>query len=104
MILENKSIVGTSSYRREFQIKKIRSDLNCKIIRGNVDTRIKKLKEGIYDAIILSYAGVKSLQLENEISEIFTAKEFIPSAGQGIIALQCREDDEEIISFKKNKS
>ena len=99
--LENKSIVGTSSYRREFQIKKIRSDLNCKIIRGNVDTRIKKLKEGIYDAIILSYAGVKSLQLENEVSEIFTAKEFIPSAGQGIIALQCREDDEEIISFLK---
>ena len=99
--LENKSIVGTSSYRREFQIKKIRSDLNCKIIRGNVDTRIKKLKEGIYDAIILSYAGVKSLQLENEISEIFAAKEFIPSAGQGIIALQCREDDEEIISFLK---
>ena len=99
--LKNKSIVGTSSYRREFQIKKIRSDLNCKIIRGNVDTRIKKLKEGIYDAIILSYAGVKSLQLENEISEIFTAKQFIPSAGQGIIALQCREDDEEIISFLK---
>ena len=99
--LKNKSIVGTSSYRREFQIKKIRSDLNCKIIRGNVDTRIKKLKEGIYDAIILSYAGVKSLQLENEISEIFAAKEFIPSAGQGIIALQCREDDEEIISFLK---
>ena len=99
--LENKSIVGTSSYRREFQIKKIRSDLNCKIIRGNVDTRIKKLKEGIYDAIILSYAGVKSLQLENEISEIFAAKEFIPSAGQGIIALQCREDDEKIISFLK---
>ena len=99
--LENKSVVGTSSYRREFQIKKIRSDLNCKIIRGNVDTRIKKLKEGIYDAIILSYAGVKSLQLENEISEIFAAKEFIPSAGQGIIALQCREDDEEIISFLK---
>ena len=99
--LENKSIVGTSSYRREFQIKKIRSDLNCKIIRGNVDTRIKKLKEGIYDAIILAYAGVKSLQLENEISEIFTAKEFIPSAGQGIIALQCREDDEKIISFLK---
>ena len=99
--LEKKSIVGTSSYRREFQIKKIRSDLNCKIIRGNVDTRIKKLKEGIYDAIILSYAGVKSLQLENEISEIFAAKEFIPSAGQGIIALQCREDDEKIISFLK---
>jgi len=96
--LDVKSIIGTSSYRREFQIKKIRKDLDCKLIRGNVDTRIKKLKEGMYDAIILSYAGIKFLKLENEISEIFSAEEIIPSAGQGIIALQCREDDEEIIS------
>ena len=95
------SIVGTSSYRREFQIKKIRPDVNCKIIRGNVDTRIKKLKEGIYDAIILSYAGIKHLEYENEISEIFATEEMIPSAGQGIIAIQCREDDEEIISILK---
>ena len=95
------SIVGTSSYRREFQIKKIRPDVNCKIIRGNVDTRIKKLKEGIYDAIILSYAGIKHLEYENEISEIFATEKMIPSAGQGIIAIQCREDDEEIISILK---
>ena len=95
------SIVGTSSYRREFQIKKIRPDVNCKIIRGNIDTRIKKLKEGIYDAIILSYAGIKHLEYENEISEIFATEEMIPSAGQGIIAIQCREDDEEIISILK---
>ena len=93
------SIVGTSSYRREFQIKKIRPDVNCKIIRGNVDTRIKKLKEGLYDAIILSYAGIKHLKLESEISEIFTTEEIIPSAGQGIIALQCRDSDDEIISI-----
>ena len=59
--LDTKSIVGTSSYRREFQIKKIRPDIQCKLIRGNVDTRIKKLKDGLYDAIILSYAGVKYL-------------------------------------------
>jgi len=97
--LNLKSIIGTSSYRREFQIKKIRPDINCKLIRGNIDTRIKKLKEGIYDAIILSYAGMKYLKLENEISEIFTAEEMIPSAGQGIIALQCRENDSEIISI-----
>ena len=97
--LKMKSIIGTSSYRREFQIKKLRPDVNCKIIRGNIDTRIKKLKEGIYDAIILSYAGIKYLQLENEISEIFTTKEIIPSAGQGIIALQCREEDKEVISI-----
>ena len=99
--LEARSIIGTSSYRREFQIKKIRPDVNCKIIRGNVDTRIKKLKEGQYDAIVLSYAGIKYLKLENEISEIFTTEEIVPSAGQGIIALQCRKDDEEIISILK---
>ena len=99
--LELNSIIGTSSYRREFQIKKIRPDLNCKLIRGNIDTRIKKLKEGKYDAIILSYAGIKYLQLENQISEIFTTEELIPSAGQGIIALQCREDDQKTISILK---
>ena len=99
--LDIKSIVGTSSFRREFQIKKLRPDINCKIIRGNVDTRIRKLKEGLYDAVILSYAGIKYLKLENEISEVFSTQEIIPSAGQGIIALQCREDDMEIISLLK---
>ncbi len=97
--LDQKSIVGTSSYRREFQIKKIRQDLNCKLIRGNVDTRIRKLHEGMYDAIILSYAGIKFLKFENEISEIFSAEEIIPSAGQGVIALQCRDNDDETISI-----
>ena len=101
MELDVKAIIGTSSYRREFQIKKIRPDINCKLIRGNVDTRIKKLKEGQYDAIILSCAGIKYLQLENEITEIFATEEIIPSAGQGIIALQCRENDNEIISILK---
>ena len=99
--LDLKSVVGTSSYRREFQIKKIRPDINCKLIRGNVDTRIKKLKEGQYDAIVLSLAGVKYLKLENEITEIFGIEEIIPSAGQGIIALQCRKDDKEINSLLK---
>ena len=95
--LKLKSIIGTSSFRREFQIKKLRSDLTCKIIRGNVDTRIKKLKDGNYDAIILSYAGIKNLNLENEIAEIFSAQEFIPSAGQGIIAIQCNENNQDIL-------
>ena len=97
--LNLKSIVGTSSYRREFQIKKIRPDIKCKLIRGNVDTRIQKLKEGVYDAIILSYAGIRYLNFENQISQIFSANEIIPSVGQGIIALQCREDDDETISI-----
>jgi hydroxymethylbilane synthase len=99
--LNSKAIIGTSSFRREYQIKKIRPDINCKLIRGNVDTRLKKLKDGMYDAIILSYAGIKYLELEKEISEIFSADELIPSAGQGIVALQCREDDQEILSILK---
>ena len=97
--LKAKSVIGTSSYRREFQIKKIRSDIDCKLIRGNVDTRIKKLNEGLYDAIVLSYAGIKSLALEGNIVEIFSTKEIIPSAGQGVVALQCRENDYQINSI-----
>ena len=97
--MRTKSIIGTSSYRREFQIKKMRPDLECKLIRGNVDTRIKKLNEGLYDAIVLAYAGIKYLKKENEITEIFSTKDIIPSAGQGIIALQSRKDDHEIISI-----
>ena len=99
--LNTKSIIGTSSYRREFQIKKIRPDLICKLIRGNVDTRIKKLKDGKYDAIILSIAGVNYLKFENEVTEIFSCEEFIPSAGQGIIALLCKENDNKLISLLK---
>ena len=97
--LKFNSIIGTSSYRREIQIKKIRNDFNCKLIRGNVDTRIRKLNDGLYDAIILSFAGMKSLKVEDKITEIFSTQELIPSAGQGIIALQCRKNDNEIISI-----
>ena len=95
------SIIGTSSYRREFQLKKIRKDLNYKLIRGNVDTRLKKLKNGEYDAIVLSKAGLASLKLENEITHEFSNKELMPSAGQGTIAIQCRKHDYEMIEFLK---
>ena len=97
--LKPNSIVGTSSFRREFQLKKIRSDLNYKLIRGNVDTRIKKLNEKSYDAIILSYAGIQSLKLDKNISQIFSTREIIPSVGQGVVALQCRKNDSEIIKL-----
>ena len=99
--LQQNAIVGTSSFRREFQIKKIRKDLECKLIRGNVDTRIKKLNDSLYDAIILSYAGVNSLGLNQNISQIFSTTEIIPCAGQGVIALQCRNNDEEMIKLLK---
>ena len=93
------SIIGTSSYRREFQLKQKRKDLNFKLIRGNVDTRIKKLKKGEYDAIILSKAGLASLNLDSEITQEFANSELIPSAGQGTIAIQCRENDKDMIKF-----
>ena len=97
--LPSNAIVGTSSFRREFQLKKIRQDLNYKLIRGNVDTRIKKLNDGSFDAIILSYAGIQSLNLEDKISQTFSTSEIIPSAGQGVVALQCRDNDENIIEL-----
>ena len=79
--INKNSIIGTSSFRREFQLKNKRADLNYKLIRGNVDTRINKLNENLYDAIILSYVGINSLNLNEHISEIFSIDEIIPSAG-----------------------
>jgi hydroxymethylbilane synthase len=99
--LASNSIIGTSSFRREFQIKKIRDDLDCKLIRGNVDTRIRKLNENLYDAIILSYAGIDALGLNQNISQTFSISEIIPCAGQGVIALQCRNNDEDLIELLK---
>jgi len=99
--LAQNSIIGTSSFRREFQIKEIRKDLECKLIRGNVDTRIKKLNENLYDAIILSCAGINSLGLSEKISQTFSTSEIIPCAGQGVIALQSRNNDEELIELLK---
>ena len=99
--LNKGSIIGTSSFRREFQFKRIRNDLKYKLIRGNVDTRIKKLNEKNFDGIILSFAGLHSLKLDQNITQIFSTSEIIPSAGQGTIALQCRENDEEITKILK---
>jgi len=94
--LKPNSIIGTSSYRREFQLKQKRPDLNYKLIRGNVDTRIKKLEEGVYDAILLSKAGIDALCINKKISQEFSVDELIPCAGQGIIAAQCRDNDNDM--------
>ncbi len=88
------SKVGTSSLRRQVQIKRLRRDLKVEILRGNVDTRIRKLREGLYDAIILAYAGVKRMGYEGEITEVLT--HFIPAVGQGSLAVEIREGDERI--------
>ena len=97
--LEPNSVIGTSSFRREFQLKKKRSDLKYKLIRGNVDTRIQKLENGEFDAILLSKAGIDSLKLQNKITQEFSVDELIPCAGQGIIAIQCKKNDSDIIDL-----
>tara|TARA_X000000950_G_scaffold251438_1_gene312827 strand:- start:531 stop:1430 length:900 start_codon:yes stop_codon:yes gene_type:complete len=97
--IKKNSVIGTSSLRREFQLKHLRPDLNFKLIRGNIDTRIKKLDEDQYDSIILAKAGLLSLSMENKISEVFECKKIIPPAGQGTIVIQSREDNDKLNSI-----
>ncbi len=97
--IKKNSVIGTSSLRREFQLKYLRPDLKFKLIRGNIDTRIKKLDEDQYDSIILAKAGLSSLSMENRISEVFECKKLVPPAGQGIIVIQSRENDDKLNSI-----
>ncbi len=96
------AIIGTSSLRREFQVKRKINNFNFKLIRGNIDTRIKKLNDGSYDGIILSLIGLKFLGLEKNVSQIFSTSEMIPSVGQGVIAVQCRKNDLDIRNILEN--
>jgi hydroxymethylbilane synthase len=100
--LKDKTVIGSSSRRRELQLKKINQNITFINIRGNIDTRIQKLEEGKLDGIMLASAGVKSLKLNNKISVLFEAEEVLPAAGQGIIAVQCKKSDEVIKNFLKN--
>ncbi len=86
--------IGSSSRRRELQLKLFNKNIKVENIRGNIDTRIKKVESGEYDGAILALAGLKILKLEKYAKETFSIKDFIPTAGQGIIAVQCRENDE----------
>jgi hydroxymethylbilane synthase len=86
--------VGTSSLRRQVQIKRRRRDLKVETLRGNVDTRLRKLQEGFYDAIILAYAGVKRMGMEDKITQVL--EDFIPAVGQGSLAIEIREDDRDV--------
>ncbi len=97
--LPSGAVVGTSSLRRQVQIKRRRRDLKVEILRGNVDTRLRKLKEGLYDAIVLAYAGVKRMGLSGEISQVL--EDFIPAVGQGSLAIETRAEDERVINFVK---
>jgi hydroxymethylbilane synthase len=85
--------VGTSSGRRAAQLRLLRPDLQIQPIRGNIDTRLRKLKEGHYDAIVLAAAGLRRLGLAHEISEILSPQQMCPAPGQGALAIQTRTDD-----------
>jgi len=87
--------IGTSSLRRAAQLRRLRADLKPTPIRGNVTTRIKKLDQGRFDAIILARAGIERLGLSEKISLIFDPAEFIPAPAQGALAVQTRSDDVE---------
>ena len=93
--------IGSSSRRRELQLKRINKNISVLNIRGNIDTRIQKLEDQKLDAIVLAAAGVKSLNLENKIGLAFDMNEILPAVGQGIIAVQCRKDDEFIKNIIK---
>jgi len=102
MDLPRGATVGTSSLRRSCQIKAKRADLNIKQLRGNLDTRIRKLDEGQFDAIIVASAGMRRLGLEKRITELLSTDISLPAIGQGAIGIECREDDEFVNGLLKD--
>jgi len=94
MELPEGAVVGTSSVRRKIQLMQARPDLQVMDVRGNVNTRLQKLDDGNFDAIILAAAGLERLSLHNRITEILSSDVFIPAIAQGVIAIQCRQNDE----------
>jgi hydroxymethylbilane synthase len=87
------AVVGTASLRRQAIVKRLRPDLEVVPIRGNVETRLRKLDEGVVDATLLALAGLKRLGLTHALTSIFAAEEFLPAVGQGIVAIETRADD-----------
>ncbi len=95
------AVVGTSSLRRQCQISHVRPDLLIKNLRGNVNTRLSKLDDGQYDAIILAAAGLIRLKMSDRISSYIAPEVSLPAVGQGAIGIECRLDDEQIIALIK---
>lgn len=87
------AVLGTSSLRRTVQLKALRADLSIKPLRGNVDTRLRKLREGEFDAIVLASAGLKRMGFEEVITQFFNDDIMIPAIGQGAIGIETRVDD-----------
>lgn len=95
------AIVGSSSLRRQCQLRAMRPDLEIRDLRGNVGTRLGKLDNGDYDAIILAAAGLKRLELEERIASFIEPEQSLPANGQGAVGIECRLDDAELIEMLK---
>jgi hydroxymethylbilane synthase len=95
------AVVGTASLRRQAMVLRLRPDLKVSVMRGNVETRLRKLAAGEADATLLALAGLKRLGLEAKATRIFEIDEFLPAVGQGAIAIESRRDDERINAFVK---
>lgn len=98
------AVIGTSSIRRQVQLANIRPDLRFEPIRGNVETRIRKVLDGQYDATILALAGLRRLGLEHYITQVFELSEMVPAPGQGCIGVEIREDDGELAALLRQIS
>ncbi|HEY7867294.1 MAG TPA: hydroxymethylbilane synthase [Psychromonas sp.] len=95
------AVVGTSSLRRQCQILALRPDIIIKNLRGNVNTRLRKLDEGEYDAIILAAAGLIRLKMQDRITSLIEPEVSLPAVGQGAVGIECRLDDEQTINLLK---
>ncbi len=93
------ALVGSSSLRRQAQLRMMRPDLRIEPLRGNVNTRLRKLEEGDYDAIILAAAGLERLQLEHHISQQFLPTQMLPAAAQGVVGIECLADNADLIAL-----
>ena len=93
------AVVGTSSLRRAAQLRALRPDLEVRSIRGNVDTRVRKMRAGEFAAVVLAAAGVLRLGLEDEVSEWLGTDEMLPAPGQGALAVQCRAGNEAVLAL-----
>ncbi len=97
--LKPAAVIGTSSLRRQSQLLAARPDLTIKLLRGNIHTRLKKLAEENYDAIILAQAGLERMGMQEQITETLSDDVMLPACGQGALGIECREDDEECLQL-----
>jgi len=99
MALPRAALVGTSSLRRQAQLRRARPDLAVVELRGNVDTRLRRVEEGAMDAALLAYAGIKRLKQEARVAEVLSAEVMLPAVGQGALAIEARADDRNLAAL-----